>query len=266
MTRPLALVTGASSGIGTACALELSAAGYDLVLVARRRDRLEALQQELTGQGAGAEVVVADLSDRAGLAVVVERGLAGDVDVLVSNAGVSAYGPFAQLPFDDLERASTLNMDATPLLVRAVLPGMLERDRGGVITVASNLAFSAGLPSGPTAGQGRGLPQRALYAGAKAGLLAFTRTLAGELAGTGVSATVVCPGLVSSEWNQGASQVPGAMTPEDVARAAWSSFISGEVVCLPGHDDPGVIAELAAVERTILTGNLGSELAPRYRR
>ncbi|MDQ0647061.1 short-subunit dehydrogenase [Microbacterium natoriense] len=263
MTRPIAFITGASSGIGAATATLLAHEGYDLVLVARREDRLSALANEFAGIGATSEIVAADLSDRQGLQRAVERAGAGDVDLLVSNAGVSAYGPFSEIDPHDLERAWTLNADATPALTRAVLPSMLDRGHGGVITVASNLAFSAGV-SAPPEGVGRTLPKRALYVGAKAGTVAFTRVLATELAGTGVHATVVCPGLVSSEWNGGASQLPNAMTPQDVARAAWAAFSHGEILCLPGLEAIDPLDQLASAERLIMSGNLGADLATRY--
>ncbi|MCD4851098.1 SDR family NAD(P)-dependent oxidoreductase [Arthrobacter sp. AK01] len=263
MSRPIALVTGASSGIGAAVSALLAHAGYDLVLVARRENRLAALKQEFEGIGANSETLSLDLSERTGLTDATRRAGVGDIDVIVSNAGVSAYGPFAEIDPADLDRAWRLNSDATPMLARAALPGMLERGKGGIIAIASNLAFSAGIPTVP-ADQGRALPHRALYVGAKAGMVAFTRVLASELDGTGVQATVVCPGLVSSEWNGGASQGPQAMTPENVALAAWSSFTKGETLCLPGLEQVDLLDQLAETERRILGGNIGSDLATRY--
>jgi len=263
MNRPIALVTGASSGIGAALSAVLAKEGHDLVLVARREERLATLAAELAALGATAETLAVDLSERAGLQRVADRAGAGDIDLLVSNAGVSAYGPFAEIDQAELEHAWTLNADATPVLTRAALPAMLDRGRGGVITIASNLAFSAGVQSAPAAG--RALPKRALYVGAKAGMVAFTRVLATELADTGVGATVVCPGLVSSEWNGGASQGPNAMTPQDVARAAWASFSRGEAMCFPGLESVELLDQLAETERLIMGGNLGADLAARYR-
>ena len=260
--RPVALITGASSGIGEALAATLAAEGYDLVLVARRRERLEALEKKLTDVGAASEIIAVDLSERAGIQLVADRAAAGDIDVLVSNAGVSAYGPFEEIAPEDLDRAWTLNADAAPFLARAALPGMLERGRGGIITVSSALAFSAGAP--PRVGGGRAMPKRALYVSAKAGLVAFARVLATELDGTGVHSMVLCPGLVSSEWNDGASRVPVAMSPEDVATAAWSGFTSGEVVCLPGLEDLGPLDRLTQAELEIASGNITPQLASRY--
>ncbi|WP_435742920.1 SDR family NAD(P)-dependent oxidoreductase [Microbacterium sp. PMB16] len=264
MDRPIALITGASSGIGAAAAAVFAQQGYDLVLVARREERLAALAEDLAGFGASTEILAADLSVRSGLERAAQRAGAGDIDVVVSNAGISAYGPFADLAPEALERAWTLNADATPVLARAALPAMLERGRGGIITVASNLGFSAGIPAAP-ADSGRRLPQRTLYVAAKAGMIAFTRALAAEMSGTGVHATVVCPGLVSSEWNGGASNVPQAMTPENVAQAMWLAFSHEEIVCLPGLESEDLIDELAGIEMRIMGGNIGSELATRYR-
>ncbi len=272
MSRPIAFITGASSGIGAAMATVLAEAGHDLVLVARRADRLAALAERLSDAGASSETLTVDLSEKAGLKRAVERAAAGDIDVLVSNAGVSAYGPFAEIDPGELDRAWTLNADVTPVLARAALPGMLGRGRGGIISVASNLAFSAGADQPPgtnsssgTPGTSATLPQRALYVGAKAGTMAFTRVLASELHGTGVQATVVCPGLVSTEWNGGKSQGPRAMTAEDVAQAGWVGFSLGEVVCLPGLEDEQLVEQFTGIERRIMGENLGSELATRYR-
>lgn len=261
MSRPKALVTGASSGIGAALAIVLADAGYDLVLIARRRDRLEEVAARADARGATSEVVVLDLADGSDLGLAVERAAAGDLDLVVSNAGVSAYGPFAELAMEELERSWTLNADLTPRLVRAALPAMTERRSGGFILVASALAFSGGISTTPS---GFPLPQRALYVAAKAGMLGFGRVLGTELAGTGVGVTVVCPGMVSSEWNGGKSRVPGAMTPEDVARAAWRGFEMNERVCLPGVDDLGLIDQLLDAERAIFLGNTRGALAERY--
>lgn len=263
--RPLALVTGASSGIGAALAHVLAGAGHDLVLVARRRERLAELADGLSRLGARSEILIADLSDRAQLHRVVDRAAAGDVEVLVSNAGVSAYERLSDLASGDVESAWTLNADATPLLVRAALPAMLSNRRGGLIATASTLAFSAGLTTLEFGdGLQHPLPHRSLYVAAKAGLVAFIRALAVELDGTGVTATVVCPGLVSSEWNEGASRLPAAMTPEDVAIAAWAAHRRHETVCFPGLEDLSPWDDFAFAEGTILNGNNRPGLASRY--
>jgi short-subunit dehydrogenase len=265
MPRPLALITGASSGIGAALAAVLAGAGYDLVLTARRASRLDDLAAGAAGAGASSEVLPADLSSPDGLQLVADRAAAGDIDLLISNAGVSAYGSFADLPLDELARAWRLNAEAAPLLTRLVLPGMLQRRTGGIITVASGLALSAGIRT-PASGIGHApsLPQRALYVGAKAGLVGFTRTLAAELQDTGVRAMVVCPGMVSSEWNGGAFRIPAAMTPEDVARATWAGYLQKETICFPGLEDTSALDRFTQAEQALLAGNHGPQLAARY--
>jgi uncharacterized protein len=265
--RPVALVTGASSGIGAAFARLLAETGHDLVLVARRRERLAELADGLAALGAQSEILGADLSVRRQLHRVVDRAGAGDIDVLVSNAGVSAYERLDRLAPLSVEAAWTLNADTTPLLARAALPAMIARGRGGIIATSSALAFSAGLTTLDLGGGRRlPLPHRSLYVAAKAGLVAFIRSLALELDGTGVTATVVCPGLVSSEWNEGASRVPVAMTPEEVATASWSAHLRHEAVCFPGLESLDPWDALTAAEETILTGSNRPDLASRYRR
>jgi len=264
--RPKALVTVASSGIGAALARTLAEHGYDLVLVARRTERLQQLAASLRATGAHSELVVADLSDRTQLHGVVNRAGSGDIDLLVSNAGVSAYERLNELSDSEVETAWTLNADATPLLSRAVLPAMLERGRGGIIATASTLAFSAGQTTlAFDSGHRHVLPHRSLYAGAKAGMVAFMRTLAVELDGSGVTATVVCPGLVASEWNEGASRLIVAMTPEDVAIATWQAHLARETVCFPGLEDLSSWNAHTHAESQILNGNNRAELASRYR-
>lgn len=268
--RPRTLVTGASSGIGAAFARTLAERSYDLVLVARRAERLEQLASSLQAIGARSELAVADLSDRAQLRGVLDRAASGDIDPVVSNAGVSAYERLDELSSSEAEAAWTLNADATPLLSRAALPAMLERGRGGIIATASTLAFSAGLTTiGLENGRRHELPHRALYAGAKAGMVAFIRTLAGELERSGVTATVVCPGLVASEWNQGAARTPAArtpiaMTPEDVVSAAWHAHQAGETVCFPGLEDLSPWNALTRAESELVQGSNRAKLADRY--
>ena len=190
-TRPTALVTGASSGIGAAFAERLARDGYDLILVARRRERLEALAEHLRAvHGAGASVLAADLS-RAGELAAVEQRLAEEtaLALLVNNAGFGGYMPFKDLDPDRAEELIGVQVIAVTRLTRAALPGMLARGRGAIVNVSSRLAFSGPLGSPP-------LPKRATYAAAKAYINTFTQILADELAGTGVQVQALCPGMV----------------------------------------------------------------------
>ncbi len=188
---------------------------------------------------------------------MVERAETGPVDLLVSNAGTSAYTPLADLTPTEVDHLWRLNATAHISLTRAVLPAMLRAGSGGVVTVASLLAFSAGLDMG--------FP-RTLYVAAKSAVVAFTRALAGELRGTGVTATVVCPGLVDTEWSGGVNRGdPRAMPAPDVARALWTAHRQGEVLCVPGIEDPEVLRRWTDTEPTLLLQGNHAELAPRYR-
>lgn len=259
--RPLALITGASSGIGAALADTLADRGYDLVLVARRRDRLEEVAARAEKRGATAEILTADLATEDGLAATAERAARGDLRLLVSNAGVGGYGPFSELSSADLGGLWRLNATTPVTLAHAALPSMLERGQGGIVTVASLLAFSSGLTKLRTSP----MPPRTLYASAKSSTVAFTRALAGELAGTGVNATVVCPGRVATEWSGGANKgQPGVMSAEDVATAIAVSAERGETICVPGLPDTDALERLREVERTLLVDGNRSELAERY--
>ncbi|MFC0438121.1 SDR family oxidoreductase [Kutzneria buriramensis] len=255
MTRTLALITGASSGIGAAYT-RLLAADHDLVLVARRADRLADLATDLRATGAAVEVLPADLSTPEGIATVTNRLAAGDVRLLISNAGVGGYAPLTEVDPVEVDRLLTLNAVAPVQLVRAALPGMLTANEGTVITVASLLAFSAGVTNPQ-------MPRRTLYAAAKAATVAFTRTLANELAGTAIRTQVVCPGVVATEFNQGVGQhIPTAMSAEDVAAASLAGLRLGETICLPGVEDAApALATLLAAEMGVYQGNRPSPAA-----
>ncbi|GAA2591064.1 SDR family NAD(P)-dependent oxidoreductase [Streptomyces roseoviolaceus] len=258
MTRTIALITGASSGIGAEYA-RLLAADHDLVLVARRADRLGDLAGELRARGAVVEVLPADLGTRDGVATVAGRLASGDVRLLVSNAGAGGYAPLVDVDPADIDRLLTLNALAPVQLVRAALPGMIAAGEGAIITVASLLAFSAGLDD-PRA------PRRTLYAAAKAATVAFTRTLAGELADTPIRTQLLLPGVVATEWNDGAGRdISWAMTPQHVASASLAGLRLGETVCTPGLEDQAAALDaLLAAESALVSGGNQPTPAARY--
>jgi uncharacterized protein len=265
-----AVVTGASSGIGAAYARQLAAVGHDLVLVARRAQRLEQLADELRRTTAGrVELLAVDLADSEGREPVLERLRRDDVTVLVNNAGTNGYGPFDEADPAVLAQVLALNVTALTLLARAAVPGMRQRGRGAVVNVASLLAFAGALPPDP-------LPHRAVYAGTKGFVVVFSRTLAAELAGTGVQVQVVCPGYTATEFHRAHGLEPvaegtqdlitvavPAMAAPDVARASLAALGTGEVVCVPGLADPAAVERLLAAEAAIRSGS-GPALAPRY--
>jgi short-subunit dehydrogenase len=255
-SQPTALITGASSGIGAELASLLAASGHDLILVARRADRLDAVAARLRRHGAGVQILPADLATPHGLDAVVDRATSAPIEVLVSNAGASAYRPLTEYGTGEVENLWRLNATAHITLTRAVLPRMLAAGTGGIITVASLLAFSAGLDMG--------FP-RTLYVAAKAAVVAFTRSLALELHGTGITTTVVCPGLVDTEWSDGANHGdPRAMPVTHVAHAAWTAHRRGELLCVPGIDDPTIIDRWVRDEPALLTAGNHATLATRY--
>ncbi len=258
MTRTLALITGASSGIGAAYA-RLLADQCDLILVARRADRLDELAEELRLRGAAVEVLSADLAAHAGITTVTDRLTAGDVRMLISNAGASGYARLQDVEPTEIDSLLTLNAVAPIQLVRAALPGMLAAGEGTIVTVASLLAFSAGTPEPRP-------PRRTLYVAAKAATLAFTRTLANELADGPIRVQVVCPGVVATEWNDGTGRtIPWAMSPDDVASASLAGLRLGERVCVPGlQDQAAILDDLLTAETAFLSGGSRPTLANRY--
>lgn len=221
-----ALITGASSGIGEEFAKALSARGYELVLVARRRDRLEALARSLPGK---AQIVTCDLATEAAKLHGDVAKLGVEVDLLVNNAGFGLRGRFSELPVERQAEMVRVNCEAVVVLTGAFLPAMIERGRGGVITVAS------------TAGM-QPLPYEATYGASKAFALNLTDALHAELKGTGVKALSVNPGPVPTEWQQvagyeeaGGTMMPGAIEADQVVREAMAAYDRGKRSMVPGR-------------------------------
>jgi short-subunit dehydrogenase len=257
----MAVVTGASSGIGCSYAERLAADGMDLLLVARRADRLAALKHKLEGRGVSVRTLVADLAVAEDVRLLGAELDTQPVELLINNAALAHYMPFAQLPLEKARELVDLNALAPVLLTRAAVPGMVKRRRGAIINVASLLAFSG-------AAHTPHLPQRAVYAATKAFLVTFTEVLAAELAGTGVKVQVVCPGVVRSEFHtrQGIdmSQVP-RMEPEQIVTASLSDLARGVVVSIPALPDDAAKARFDDAASALLAVARTSELPARYR-
>jgi uncharacterized protein len=229
-----ALVTGASAGIGACIARELAKRGHGLVLVARRRERLEELAKELSdAHGIRAEAIGADLSKAASVARLPGRieSLGLEVDVLVNNAGFATGGPFYESdPERELEQVRVL-VEAPVALISAYAPQMVKRGSGAILNVASTAAFQP-------------LPYSAGYSAAKAYVLSYTQSLAGELRGTGVSATVLCPGPVATNFadtagftqEQAETALPKILwrPADEVARCGIDALDKGRMVAIPG--------------------------------
>lgn len=225
-----AVVTGASSGIGELFARILTQRGHQVVLVARSADRLAEIAERL---GPKARPLPADLSDRAARAGLLDR--IGDLgltpDILINNAGLSTLGVVAKsVPEDELNLVE-VDVAAVVDLCSRLLPGMVERRRGAILNVASVAAF------GP-------LPGQAAYGAAKAFVLSYSHSLRGELRGTGVSVTALCPGPVDTGFGEAAgftkeeaeSALPKVMwIPVDqVAQAGIDGLAAGKAVVVPG--------------------------------
>ncbi|MER7893064.1 SDR family NAD(P)-dependent oxidoreductase [Micromonospora sp. NPDC094482] len=257
MTK-LALVTGATSGIGKAFAERLAADGYDLVIAGRRKDRLD--EFVAAHPTADVQTVAADLSTDAGVDAIAEVCASQPLTMLVNNAGVSHYMPLAELPADKARELVHVKVVAPTMLTRAAVAGMQQRGEGAIINVAGMIAFSGPAPSSM-------MPRRAVYAGTLAHLVAMSQTLSAELAGTGVKVQVVCPGVVATEFHErqglDMSVIP-RMSADDVVTASLRGLELGEVVVAPGVEDAGLLdavfqADLAAF------GGQSTELATRYR-
>jgi len=225
MTAPVALITGASAGLGVDFARQLSADGARLVLVARRKDRLDALAAEL----GTARAVALDLSE-AGAAERLLADLAAHgehVDLLVNNAGFGAGGKVAELEASRMRQMIDLNCGVLTELTRLALPGMIERGRGGVLNVASTAAFQPG-------------PGAAVYYATKAFVLSFTEALHEELLGTGVHVTALCPGPTTTEffevaaYGQSTRLEKFAMASAPVVAAGLAGVATNKPVVIPG--------------------------------
>jgi short-subunit dehydrogenase len=226
MARPVALITGPTSGLGAGFARRYAIDGCDLVLVARDVERLERLAAELHDEaGANVEVLPADLADAADRAKVADR-LGAGVRILLNNAGFGTSGEFWTADPVLLQAQLDVNVTAVMQLTRAALPPMLDARAGTVINIASVAGL---LP-------GRG----STYSASKAWVIAFTEGLANGLGGTGVGVHAVCPGFMHTEFHERAG-IDMKGTPsflwlevDDVVRDCMAGIAKGEVVIIPG--------------------------------
>ena len=236
-----ALITGASSGIGAAFARRLASQGHDLIIVARRAERLHALATEVQHQhGILAEVVVADLARLADIERVEQRiADSATVELLINNAGFGTVGTFSEANLDRQLDMIWVHVIACVRLSRAALPGMIARGHGAIINVSSPAAFF------PT-------PGNVTYSATKAYVKAFSEALAAELTGTGVQVQVLCPGFTSTEFHATPeyqrldvrSRIPKGfwMSADDVVAASLRALRRGQLVCIPGLNNRLLIA------------------------
>lgn len=223
-----ALITGASSGIGAVYADRLARRGYDLILVARNRERLATLANRITTEThRNVEIVDADLGDKDGLAAV-ETKLRQDatITLLVNNAGVGTHTPLLDSDVDAMSRMIDLNVSALTRLTYAAVPGFVSRGKGAVINISSIVAIAPEILNG-------------VYGGSKAFVLAFSQSLHHELADKGVQVQAVLPGATATEfWQTGGLPLESldkaiVMSADDMVDAALTGFDRRELVTIP---------------------------------
>jgi len=231
-TKPIALITGATSGIGAEYARRLAAEGYDLIITGRRETKIRALAGELSDTfGSVVDVILVELSDSLQVDDLIEKIKGRDIHMLINNAGFGTTRFFSHEPFELQEKMILVHILAHMKIIYAVLPGMLKKQAGIIINVSSSGAF---LPS----------PKTAVYSGTKALLVAFTESLHMELEGAGVQVQVVCPGPTKTEMPVRLG-IPEEriidwgpfkwISPQEVVECSLRCLKKKKVLCIPGQ-------------------------------
>ena len=246
MSKGLALVTGASAGLGAELAKLCAAGGYDLVLVARNQSRLTELAGSLArAHGVQARALVADLADAAAPPAIYSQLAGQPLAILINNAGFGVQGPFAQNDWG--REASLLQVNVTSLihLTKLFLPAMIERGSGRILNVASTAAFVPG-------------PFMAMYYASKAFVLSFSESIANEVKGTGVSVTALCPGPTRTEFFEraglaGSKLLKGpTMSAEAAAREGYKAMMAGKSSVIAGARNRWMMRGASLLPRTWL--------------
>jgi short-subunit dehydrogenase len=243
--RPVAVVTGASSGIGLEYAERLAERGNDLVIVARRKSRLDALALQLRDDhGVGVDVVAADLTKPEDLRSVEEKvAEESRLGVLINCAGFGTVSRFVKMQIDRAEEEIALNITALVRLTRAAVPGMIYRGQGQIVNVSSMASFQPN-------------PYLATYGATKAYVTSFTEALAEELKGTGVRFQALCPGPVRTEFGDVAGVSDSVFpefaysTPDEVVAASMKALTAGSVVCVPRTSESALASIMDVLPRT----------------
>lgn len=262
MTAPslgTALITGASTGIGALYADRLARRGYDLILVARNRDRLDKLARKISDEtGRAVQVVTADLGKSGELAQV-ETLLRTDASItaLVNNAGVGAVQPLLEADVDTMEAMIDLNVTALTRLTYAAVPGMVARGKGTIINISSIVAIGPEIMNG-------------VYGASKAYVLALTQSLKHELADKGIIVQAVLPGATATDfWTTSGRPVEHlpsqiVMSAEDLVDAALSGLDLGELITLPAVPNAADVAALEQARQALLPNLSHTKPAARY--
>jgi short-subunit dehydrogenase len=222
---PWAVITGASSGLGAIFADQLAQRGHSLILTGRDEARLNAVARRV---GDNAELVVGDLGTEGGVDALAAHLEGRAIDVLVNNAGFGTYGPFAEVDAHREHELVAVNVEALVRLTHAVLPGMLARGRGGILNVASTIAFQPG-------------PYQATYGASKAFVLSLSQALWAETRGTGVTVTALCPGPTRTGFVDALGEDVShtaiyrhLAAPEPVVNAGLRALDRGRALVVPG--------------------------------
>jgi len=257
--RGVAVVTGASSGIGKVYADRFAKRGYDLLLVARRKDRLDVVSTELHHKyGVKVDTLSADLANHEDLKKVGSAIASNErVAVLVNNAGTAVVGPSAEIPIQSIESQLDLNAKSVTYLSQAVLPGFIRRNAGILINIGSVLSFCA-------------YPFSTSYSATKAHVLLYTIGLRDELASTGVRIQAVLPSNTHTEiWEVSGMGVENldpetVMSADDLVDAALAGLDQGETVTLPSLEDASLWATFDAVRIKMFKAAQTKKAASRY--
>ena len=245
-TRPVALVTGASGGIGLELARLCAKGGHDLILVARNRDKLDEIAKYLSGMyNIRVEVIAADLTDPEAPQAIMGKveALGLGLDVLVNNAGFGDWGLFGRAELKRQLDMVQVNIVALTVLTRLALPRMVTQHKGRILNVASTAGFAPG-------------PLMAVYYATKAYVVSFSEAIANELKGTGITVTALCPGPTRTGFAQEAGMAqsnlfsgPNVMDAAPVAAAGYSAMMRGRAVVIPGFGNKLLIFSIRTSPR-----------------
>lgn len=257
-TKGIALITGASAGIGAVYADRLAKRGYDLILVARNSERLSTLASRLTAEtGRAVDTIAADLNDKAGLAKI-ERVLRDDkrITMLVNNAGVGSVASVLSANVDEMEAMIDLNITALTRLTYAVAPAFATRGSGTIINISSAVGIAVELLNG-------------VYSASKSYVLSFGHTLQRDLADKGVRVQTVLPAATATEfWDVAGyakqKEAASTMTAEDLVDAALAGLDQGELVTIPTLQDGNDWTTWEADRRALTPKFANAKPAPRY--
>ena len=230
--KNIALITGASSGLGLAYAKEYAKKGYNLIITGRREDKIKANARDIENMyHVTVKIVIVDLAYEKGLNLLLDEIREDEIEVLVNNAGFGLKPTFSEVPKEDMDNIMFLQMNAVVVLTQNILKQMLVRNRGTIINISSDGAFAV-------------MPRNVLYSSTKLFILNFTEGLYMELIDSNVKVQVVCPGFIDSDFHESAGMnvvkkkkgFMKFMAPEEIVDIAMKDLKKGKVVSIPGAD------------------------------